>query len=43
MQLKIKSGKQLKQPSIAEATSTLSVTVLQHLLFIHAFGGRETT
>ena len=39
----IKGGKQLKQFSITEANSMLSVTVLQHFLFIHAFGGCDTT
>ena len=39
----IKGGKQLKQLSITEATSMFSVTVLQHLLFIHAVGGCDTT
>ena len=39
----IKEGKLLKQLSITEATSMLSVTLLQHLLFIHAFGGCDTT
>ena len=39
----IKGGKQLKQLSITEATSMLSVTVLQHLLFIHAFSRCDTT
>ena len=39
----IKGGKQLKQLSITEATSMLSVTVLQHLLFIRAFDGCDTT
>ena len=39
----VKGGKQLKELSITEATSMLSVTVLQHFLFIHAFGGCDTT
>ena len=39
----IKGGKQLKQLSITEATSMLSVIVHQHLLFIRAFGGCDTT
>ena len=39
----IKGGKQLKQLSITEATSMLSVTVLQHLFFIRAFGACDTT
>ena len=39
----IKGGKQLKQLSITEATSMSSITVLQHLLFTHAFGGCDTT
>ena len=37
----IKGSKQLKH--IKEAISMLRVTVLQHLLFIHAFGGCDTT
>ena len=37
----IKGSKQLKH--IKEPISMLRVTVLQHLLFIHAFGGCDTT
>ena len=39
----IKGGKQLKQLTITEATSMLSATMFQHLLFIQAFGRCDTT